>query len=353
MRKLITDIPLDGFSDLATDLGLKSYVADEIISWLYKRRASSFGEMTNLSREARKKLGERFEIESVASADAEAAPDGTRKFLCRLRDGEAVECVLIPAENRATACLSTQVGCAMGCTFCRTSSMGLRRNLTAGEIVGQLIIMMRDGDVEISNVVLMGMGEPLANFDAVSDAIGMICDGRAFGFGKRRVTLSTAGLIPELERLSGEHGIKIAISLNATTDDVRNRLMPINRRYPIARIMEFSRAYSRRSRYRVTFEYVMIRSVNDSREDATRLVRLLKGVRAKVNLIPFNPFDGCPFEASDTSTVELWSSFLHERGVQTNVRVSRGQEILAACGQLATISRNAAEQAIRSGRPRP
>jgi 23S rRNA (adenine2503-C2)-methyltransferase len=265
------------------------------------------------------------------------ASDGTIKMLCGARDGERVECVLLPSEDdRLTACLSTQAGCAMGCGFCRTAGMGFRRNLTLGEITGQLVLLARRASSPITNIVLMGMGEPLLNREAVEEAIAIFREDDAFGLSKRRITLSTSGVMPELEKFAERNDIKIAISLNATTDEVRSRLMPVNEKWPIAEIMNFCRDYSRRSRHRVTFEYVMIRDVNDSRDDAKRLVDLLRGVRAKINLIPFNPFEGSPYAAPDQKQVEWWREFLLEKGVQANIRISRGQEILAACGQLAS-----------------
>lgn len=345
MKQAITDIPLDEMPKLVAELGLAPYAADQIIGWLYKKRVDSFEAMTNLPRRARDLLLARFAIEAVRLDALRTAADGTKKFLCRAYDAAAVEAVLIPAcppgegrgeeDARMTVCLSAQAGCAMGCAFCRTGGMGLHRNLTAGEILGQLVVAMRHAPSAVTNVVLMGMGEPLANREALGRAVEALLDERAFGFSRRRVTLSTCGLLPELEEFAKAFDIKIAISLNATTDEVRDRLMPINKRYPIAKIMEFCRGYSKDARHRVTFEYVLIRGVNDARDDARRLVGLLEGVRAKVNLIPFNPFPGCDFEAPPPETVEWWREFLYTKGVQAGVRMSRGGEILAACGQLA------------------
>jgi 23S rRNA (adenine2503-C2)-methyltransferase len=337
MVPAITDAPLERFPELARELHLPRYAADQLIRWLFQKLASSFEEMTDLSKGARAQLLERYAIAALEVEGSQEAADNTRKLLCRARDGAAVECVLIPVEEgRVTACLSTQVGCAMGCAFCRTARMGFRRNLTQGEIVGQLVLLARAAPARITNVVLMGMGEPLANLAAVRPAIEVFLDERAFNLSKRRITVSTAGLFPELESFAEESEVKIAISLNATTDEVRSRLMPINRRTAIAEIMDFCRRYSRRSKHRITFEYVLIRDVNDTREDAARLVSLLTGIRAKVNLIPFNPFEGSGLAAPLPATVEWWSDFLREKGVQANVRTSRGQEILAACGQLAS-----------------
>ncbi len=337
MKPAITDIPLNELPDLVVaDLGLKRFAAGQIIAWLYERRVTSFAEMTNLSKDARALLEERFVIDAIALEETLSAADGTQKYLCRTRDGQAIECVLIPADgDRITVCLSTQVGCAMDCAFCRTARMGFKRNLTQGEILGQLLAIMRSSSARVTNVVLMGMGEPLANAEAVTNAIEVFIDDRAFNLAKRRITLSTAGLIPELEAFPLRYEIKIAISLNATTDAVRDRIMPINRKYPIAQIMAFCRDYAEHSRHRVTFEYVLIGGVNDTVADANRLVALLHGVPAKVNLIPFNPFPGSDLNAPLPAAIERFSQVLFDRGIQTNVRVSRGAEILAACGQLA------------------
>lgn len=341
MRTPITDILLKDFPALVAELGLKPYAAGQIVSWLYQKRVDSFEAMTNLAKGVRDLLRERYAIEAIRLDRLQTADDGTKKFLCRAFDGAAVEAVLIPAEEgRLTACLSTQAGCAMGCLFCRTAAMGLVRNLTQGEIVGQLLIAERHAPSPVTNVVLMGMGEPLANREAVEGAVEIVLDARAFDLSKRRVTLSTCGLLPELEEFSRRFDIKIAISLNATTDEIRTQLMPITRRYPITQIMKFCRSYSERSRHRVTFEYVLIRGVNDNHDDARRLVELLHGIRAKVNLIPFNPFEESGLAAPDEATVRWWSEFLYTKGIQANIRASRGQGISAACGQLATASTN-------------
>lgn len=343
-RPAITDVALNEMPALVAELGLKPFASDQILSWLYQKRVASFAEMTNLSKEARKRLDEHYDIDALAIAERQVAEDGTTKFLCRAHDGAGIECVLIPMEEgRRTVCLSTQVGCAMGCAFCRTAGMGLVRNLTQGEIVGQLLLVMRERAAPVTNVVLMGMGEPLANADAVDRAVTVLTDPHAVDLSKRRITLSTCGLLPELERFVAHHDVKIAISLVATADAQRDRLMPINRRYPIERIMAFCRDYSRTHRHRITFEVILIRDENDAEEDAARLVALLHGVRAKVNLIPFNPFAGCPFKAPDPGRVAWWDEYLSGRGIQTNVRASRGQEILAACGQLATAAGRPAE----------
>lgn len=348
----IYDMPIARLTSAVQGLGLKPYAVSQIVSWLYKRLVTSFDEMSNLSRDARETLTENYFIGRLHVDKIQLAPDGTRKYAFRLTDGSRVESVLIPSpDGRLTLCISTQVGCAMGCAFCRTASMGFMRDLTQGEILGQVIEVQRLTSDEkdftshiprhtshvtnITNIVFMGMGEPLANYDAVSGAIEILLDERAFNLSKRRITVSTSGLLPQLDRFSREHDVKIAISLNATTDEVRSKLMPLNRRYGIASIMKFCRDYSKRSRYRVTFEYVMIKNVNDTGEDLKRLVRLLTGIRAKVNLIPFNSFPDSGYDAPDEDTVRQWLKILSDKGIQANLRISRGQGILAACGQLA------------------
>jgi len=351
---------MDQLQAVAHAMGLKPYTVSQLITWLYKKRVSSFEDMTNLSKEARRVLSLHYSISRLKLDKIQQAADGTEKFVFMLSDGKRIESVLIPApDKRLTLCISTQVGCAMGCTFCRTGRMGFVRDLTQGEILGQILGVQRTpllckegrGEVDsclphltspykgegsqITNIVLMGMGEPLVNYDAVASATAIILDDRAFNFSKRRVTISTSGLLPQLKKFAKQFDIKIAISLNATTDEVRNSLMPINKRYHIFELMKYCRDYSRRSRYRVTFEYVMIRGVNDTSQDMKRLVKLMNGIRAKINLIPFNPFPGCDYEGPLELTLNNWYKFLTEHGMQTNIRVSRGQDILAACGQLA------------------
>lgn len=337
MKPAITDISPADLKGFVTGLGMKPYAASQLITWLYGRLAESFDEMTDISKATREKLAECCDISAVEKAGEQRATDGTVKLLCEARDGERIECVLIPVdEGRVTACLSTQAGCAMGCCFCRTAGMGLKRNLSLGEITGQLVLLARESATPITNIVLMGMGEPLHNRFNVEEAIGIFRDEKAFGISKRKITLSTSGVIPELEKFSEKNDVKIAISLNAADDETRSKLMPVNKKWPIERIMDFCRGYSARSRYRITFEYVMIRDINDTKEDAKRLVILLRGVRAKINLIPFNSFEDSEFRAPLRKTVEWWREFLAEKGIQVNIRVSRGQDILAACGQLAS-----------------
>ncbi len=338
----ITDIPMQDLPELLVRMGCKPFAARQLLRWLYFQRATSFSEMTDLSLATREALTQQFEISAVRVCTRIDAEDGTFKLLLQGADGAAFECVLIPAEEgRTTVCLSTQSGCAMGCAFCRTASMGLVRDLTQGEILGQLIAVMQASERDVTNIVFMGMGEPMANIDAVSHAIEILLEREAFNISKRRITLSTSGLLDRLDTFVDRFDIKIAISLNATTDETRDRLMPVNHRYPIAKIMEFCRAYSQRTRHRMTFEYVLIRDVNDTAADVKRLSGGLKGIRAKINLIPFNPFEGTDLRAPLPETIELWSEELYRRGIQANIRISRGQEIMAACGQLAAGDKSA------------
>lgn len=336
-KEVITDIPLSKLSKVVTSMGLKPYAADQLVGWVYKEGVGSFDEMTNISGEGRRLLGERFGLSAVNLVEELGSRDGTRKFVFELQDGHRIESVFIPAlDSRCTLCISSQVGCALKCGFCRTGDMGLIRNLTLGEVIGQVIEVRRRVEPTITNIVFMGMGEPLMNLDVLSSALELLLSEKAFCFSKRRITVSTSGLVPELEELTRRFDVKIAISLNATTDGVRSKLMPINRRYPIAEIMDFCRRYSKKAKHRITFEYVMIGGENDTDEDAMRLVGLLKGIRTKINLIPFNPFPGVDWKAPEEGTVNRWRDFLVSKGVQVNIRVSRGQDILAACGQLAS-----------------
>lgn len=335
-KPYIYDVSLEQMPKVVSELGLKPYAANQIISWLYKKRVFDFDMMTNLSKEARSLLKEKFRCEPLRIDRILEAGDGTKKIRFVLNDDLKVEAVDMPDDERRTVCISTQAGCAMGCKICRTGEMGLQRNLTQGEIIGQLLAVQSDGmsAVPVTNVVLMGMGEPMSNLDAVSGAVEIMLDERAVGLSHRRITVSTCGLLPELESFVGRFPVKIAISLSATTNEQRNEIMPINKKYPIEKIMEFCRGYSKKSKYRITFEYVLIGDFNDSKEDAKRLVNLLNGISAKINLIPFNSYSGCKYKQVSQERLNFWRDFLFDKGVQTNVRVSRGHEIMAACGQL-------------------
>ncbi len=293
--------------------------------------------MTDVARPLRDALAASFAMPGLPLLETARAADGTRKLLLGLDQGRAIESVIIPDPPRLTACISSQAGCAMGCGFCATAQLGLQRQLTAAEIAAQMLAAraaLAPGE-RLSNVVFMGMGEPLANYDAVVEAIAILTAPWGFGLSGRRVTVSTVGLLPQLERLVRETPVNVAVSLTATTDALRDRLMPINRRYPLAELMRTCRALPIAQRRRITFEYVLLAGVNDSGADAARLVRLLHGIRAKVNLIPFNPFPGAAFAPPAAAVVEHFQRQLLGAGVSASVRVTRGRDIQAACGQLA------------------
>jgi 23S rRNA (adenine2503-C2)-methyltransferase len=328
--------------------------AQQIWHWLYARGAQSFDEMTTLSKHLRTALAQRFTLARPDIAAEQISVDGTRKWLIRL-PGEfdnaphEVECVYIPEADRGTLCISSQVGCTLTCTFCHTGTQRLVRNLTAGEIAGQ-VVLARDrlndwhraasvpGEPEkrlISNVVMMGMGEPLYNFEAVRDGVNVIADGEGLSISKRRITLSTSGVVPNIARAGEEIGSMLAVSLHAVTDELRDQLVPLNRKYPLRELLDACRNYPGVSNARrITFEYVMLKGINDSLADAKALVRLLKGIPAKINLIPFNPWPGTIYECSDWEQIEKFSEIVFDAGYASPVRTPRGRDILAACGQL-------------------
>jgi 23S rRNA (adenine2503-C2)-methyltransferase len=333
----------------------------QIWHWLYVRGAQDFDAMTTLSKDLRRALAQRFTLARPEIAAEQVSIDGTRKWLLRL-PGELttapheVECVYIPETDRGTLCISSQVGCTLNCTFCHTGTQRLVRNLTAGEIVAQ-VVLARDrlGDwlaaqptggeapkggreLEkrlVSNIVMMGMGEPLYNFEAVRDGLNVVADGEGLSISKRRITLSTSGVVPNIARAGAEIGCMLAISLHAVTDELRDQLVPLNRKYPLRELLDACRHYPGLSNARrITFEYVMLKGVNDSLADAKALVRLLKGIPAKINLIPFNPWPGTKYECSDWEQIEKFSEVVFAAGYASPVRTPRGRDILAACGQL-------------------
>ena len=332
---------------------------NQLWSWIYVRGVTSFDDMTDVSKEVRAKLAAAYTLDRLEIVTEQVSIDGTRKWLLRLpkRGHEVrapeIECVYIPEEDRGTLCISSQVGCTLTCTFCHTGTQRLVRNLEAEEIVGQILLARdRIGDWpgaeppgdgrllptterKITNVVLMGMGEPLYNFDNVKTAMEVAADGEGLSLSKRRITLSTSGVVPEIARWGAEAGTMLAISLHAVTDELRDVLVPINRRYPIAELLEACRSYPGLSNARrITFEYVMLKGVNDSLADARALVRLLKGIPAKINLIPFNPWPGSTYECSDWEAIEAFADVINRAGYASPVRTPRGRDILAACGQL-------------------
>jgi 23S rRNA (adenine2503-C2)-methyltransferase len=318
--------------------------------WLYFRGAQSFDDMTSISKGIRAELAQHFTVDRPEVVAEQISNDGTRKWLLRLPSGDnverahEVECVYIPETDRGTLCVSSQVGCTLNCSFCHTGTQRLVRNLTAGEIVGQVMVARdrlndwadrEDGTRRVTNIVMMGMGEPLYNFDAVRDALLIVGDNEGIGISRRRITLSTSGVVPNIVRAGDEIGVMLAISLHAVRDELRNELVPLNRKYPIAELLRACRDYPGASNARrITFEYVMLKGVNDSLDDARLLVKLLKGIPAKINLIPFNPWPGTAYECSDWEQIEKFSEYIFNAGYSSPVRTPRGRDILAACGQL-------------------
>ena len=326
----------------------------QIWQWIYQWGVRDFSLMTNLSKAYRAELGEKFVIELPQVVSKQVSEDGTRKWLVRITGGHEVEVVYIPEENRGTLCISSQVGCTLTCSFCHTGTQKLVRNLTAGEIVGQLM-MARDDLGEwpvpgapkdetrlLSNIVLMGMGEPLYNFENVRDAMKIAMDPEGIQLSRRRITLSTSGVVPEIARTAKEIGCQLAVSFHATTDDVRDKLVPINKRWNIETLLEALRAYPKVSNSeRITFEYVMLNGVNDSDQDAHRLVKLIEGIPAKINLIPFNEWPGAPYTRSSNNRIRAFANIIYQAGYASPIRTPRGEDIMAACGQLKSATQRA------------
>jgi 23S rRNA (adenine2503-C2)-methyltransferase len=324
-------------NDFLTTFGKERYRSIQILRWLYQKGVHSFDEMTNLSKRFRRELAQVSFISTLHLLRIEQSSDGTKKFLFQLEHGNRIESVLIPDKRRLTLCLSTQVGCAFGCRFCLTGKMGWRRDLSVSEIVNQILGARKtlEGKSSITNIVLMGMGEPLANYDNTLKAIHLMHHPDAFKFSSRRITLSTVGLLPELERLTKEKILfRLAISLNATDEETRSQLMPVNRRYPLKKILEMCRNFPLKPRARITFEYVMVDGINDSLQDAKRLTKILKGIPSKINLIPLNEAPDIPFKRPSDEKVKRFQEILMEGGLTAIVRTSKGREISAACGQL-------------------
>ena len=349
----------DMLGDLGVSVAQRGMRVQQLWHWIYLRGAQAFDEMTSVSKELRGALDQRFTLARPAIAAEQVSVDGTRKWLLRLpgqHTGEGahdIECVYIPEAGRGTLCVSSQVGCTLNCPFCHTGTQRLVRNLTAGEIVGQILVARdqlgdwsartpqrsdgatADGGRLITNIVMMGMGEPLYNFEAVRDALLIVADGDGIGISKRKITLSTSGVVPNLVRAGAEIGVMLAVSLHAVRDELRDQLVPLNRKYPISELLAACRDYPGLSNARrITFEYVMLKGVNDSLADAKALVRLLKGIPAKINLIPFNPWPGSVYECSDWEQIEKFSEIIFNAGYASPVRTPRGRDILAACGQL-------------------
>jgi len=341
----------------AVDASKAKMRAVQLWQWIHHSGATTFDVMTNVSKEMRATLAEHFTLDRPEVVERQVSKDGTRKWLIRMAPGIEVETVYIPDVGRAGAlCVSSQVGCTLNCTFCHTGTQALVRNLTAAEIIAQVLVAKDDlgewpSDAEerrLSNVVFMGMGEPLYNLDNVAKSIEVISDGEGIALSRRRITVSTSGVVHELIKLGETTGAMLAISLHATNDALRDELVPLNRKFPIAELMEGIKAYPGLSNARrVTFEYVMLKGVNDSLAEARALIQLMKGVPAKINLIPFNPWPGSPYECSDWGTIETFAGILNRAGYSSPIRTPRGRDILAACGQLKSESEKVRASARR------
>ena len=331
----------------------------QIWQWIYQKGVREFDLMTNLSKDYRSLLKQHFKIDIPETVSKQVSKDGTRKYLIRIAGGHEVETVYIPEQDRGTLCISSQVGCTLTCSFCHTGTQKLVRNLTAGEIIGQ-VMLARDDLGEwpkvdhkpvnttrlLSNIVLMGMGEPLYNFENVRDAMKIAMDPEGISLSRRRITLSTSGVVPEIARTATEIGCLLAISFHATTDEVRNKLVPINKRWNLSTLIDALHDYPKVSNSeRITFEYVMLKNINDSDDDAYRLLELIKGIPAKVNLIPFNPWPGAPYERSSNNRIHAFSEIIFRAGYASPVRKPRGEDILAACGQLKSATERARKSA--------
>lgn len=349
MNSLLSHTP-DELRQALVSEGVQGFRAGQILRWLYHRGVRDFGDMSDLSRELRRDLGTRWssrslELERVADSD-----DGTRKLVLSTHDGSRIEAVLIPEEERRTLCVSSQVGCSLDCTFCATARLGFGRNLRADEIVDQVLHgqdVLRGAGERITHIVFMGMGEPLLNLREVVRAIRVLTDPDCLALSRRRITVSTAGVVPRMAELGSQVAVRLAVSLHATTDELRDRLVPLNRRFPLEQLLQACREYPLPARDRLSFEYTLMRDVNDSEADARRLVGLLHGLRAKVNLIPLNEHAGTEFRRPPDARVDAFAERLVGSGITVSVRRSRGDDIFAACGQLGAVSPHATAAASR------
>ena len=343
----IIGLSREEIGDRFLSLGLQKFRSGQVWHWLYHKGAKSFEEMTTLSKKVRAQLGKTFSIKRPTVSEKQNSADGTIKWLLQFEDGAKAETVFIPEEDRGTLCISSQVGCTLNCSFCHTGTQKLVRNLSSSELVGQILIAFDELSAwpsaqigrPLTNIVLMGMGEPLYNLDNVIKALKIIMDNEGISISKRRITLSTSGIVPEFNRCGLETDVNLAISLHAVTDDVRDILVPINKRYPINELLNACREYPGVSNStRITFEYVMLKGINDSTSDARALIKLMEGIPAKINLIPFNPWPGSPYECSDKNQIEEFAKIVLKAGYPSPVRTPRGDDILAACGQLKSAS---------------
>jgi 23S rRNA (adenine2503-C2)-methyltransferase len=350
VKPSLVGLTRDELARVVAELGEPAFRVKQLWHWIYHRGATDFAVMTSISKEVRARLAERYSLARPLAVHALKSVDGTRKWLLRFADGKEAECVHIPEEDRGTVCISSQVGCILTCKFCHTGTQRLVRNLTAAEIVGQLMVARDDfgewpspaEDREITNIVMMGMGEPLYNYDNVAAALRVAMDQEGLAVSRRKITLSTAGVVPMIKRCGEELGVNLAVSLHAVTDELRDDIVPINKKYPIDELLAACRDYPGvNNARRITFEYVMLKDVDDSPSEARELVRLLRGIPAKVNLIPFNPWPGAPFETSPPDAIERFANIVHEGGLVGTVRTPRGRDIFAACGQLKSASERA------------
>lgn len=339
------------------NLGLEKFRLTQVWHWIYYRGVRDWELMTNIAKPVREKLAQTFEIKRPTVALAQASTDGTQKWLLKFNDGQEAETVHIPEEDRGTLCVSSQVGCTLTCKFCHTGTQTLVRNLESSEIVGQMMVA-RDvfgewpspkGQRHISNIVMMGMGEPLYNYENVAKALTIVMDQEGISLSRRRITLSTSGVVPMIRKCGEELGVNLAISLHAVTNDVRDVIMPLNKKYPLEELLQACREYPTVSNSRrITFEYVMLKGINDSMADARELVRLIRGIPAKINLIPFNPWPGSSFECSDPKTIRAFAEIVQNAGYASPVRTPRGEDILAACGQLKSESQRVRKSKLES-----
>ena len=343
----IIGLSREEIGDRFLSLGLQKFRIGQVWHWLYHKGATSFEEMTTLSKKVRVQLGKTFSIKRPTVSEKQTSIYGTIKRLLEFEDGAKAETVFIPEEDRGTLCISSQVGCTLNCSFCHTGTQKLVRNLSSSELVGQILIAFDELSAwpsaqigrPLTNIVLMGMGEPLYNLDNVIKALKIIMDNEGISISKRRITLSTSGIVPEFNRCGLETDVNLAISLHAVTDDVRDILVPINKRYPIKELLNACREYPGISNSRrITFEYVMLKGINDSTSDARALIKLMEGIPAKINLIPFNPWPGSPYECSEKKQIEEFAKIVLKAGYPSPVRTPRGDDILAACGQLKSAS---------------
>ena len=343
----IIGLSREEIGDRFLSLGLQKFRSGQVWHWLYHKGATSFEEMTTLSKKVRAQLGQTFSIKRPTVSEKQTSIDGTIKWLLEFEDGAKAETVFIPEEDRGTLCISSQVGCTLNCSFCHTGTQKLVRNLSSSELVGQILIAFDELPAwpsaqigrPLTNIVLMGMGEPLYNLDNVIKALKIIMDNEGISISKRRITLSTSGIVPEFSRCGLETDVNLAISLHAVTDDVRDILVPINKKYPIKDLLNACREYPGVSNSRrITFEYVMLKGINDSASDARALIKLMEGIPAKINLIPFNPWPGSPYECSEKNQIEEFAKIVLKAGYPSPVRTPRGDDILAACGQLKSAS---------------